>query len=335
MPNNDIILVGDIGGTNTRLAIAHVQKSGAHVHKNGTHVQQNAVRLDNFKKFQGDDYSSLEEIIAVYLRSQTSKPISASLAIAGPIFNQSVKLTNRNWQFSHTGLCEKFGFEHTRLHNDFSAMARSVVMMGNDSFNSFYKPDTKPNSAPIIIAGPGTGFGMGIVIPDCQPPRVLPSEGGHQAYAPQTEDESEILHILQKDHEYVSLELVCSGSGMDMVHQAICTRHNKPYERLAPHTVLLRAADGDAICLEICEIRAAALMGAVGDMVLACGARGGVVLAGGVSERLADYIRAPKAMNRFFNRGPNTDYMKKISVRLLTDATAPLYGAAALFQDIF
>ncbi|PHR92189.1 MAG: glucokinase [Robiginitomaculum sp.] len=319
MKKNEVILVGDIGGTNTRLALAHYD---------GHHV-----RIEGFEKFKGKDYSSLKPIIETYLAQQSTKPISASLAVAGPIHNHSVKLTNRDWQFSEDTLESKFGFEKAILHNDFSAMARSIPIMDDDSFDTIFDPKTSNSNAPIIVAGPGTGFGMGIIITDCHPPHVLPSEGGHQAYAPQTEAEFKVLQFLQNHFGFVSLEAICSGSGMNMVHKAICAQHGKPYEQFTPEIVRQRAKAGDKICLEICEIRAAALMGAVGDMALACGSLGGVVLAGGVSERLIEYIRAPKAMARFFDRGPQTDYMRQIPIRLLKNHEAPLYGVAALYAD--
>jgi glucokinase len=68
-------------------------------------------------------------------------------------------------------------------------------------------------------------------------------------------------------------------------------------------------------------------------MALVYGARGGVVIAGGVSERLIDYIATPKAMSRFFDRGPMSDYLKNIPVKLLQNPAAPLIGAAVLYLD--
>ena len=120
---------------------------------------------------------------------------------------------------------------------------------------------------------------------------------------------------------------------MDIIHEAICERHGVPYEKLDPAKVLELAKTGNPICLEICEVRSAAIMGALGDMALVYGARGGVVMAGGVSERLIDYISAPKAMSRFLNRGPRSDYLKQIPINLLQNPAAPLIGAADLYLD--
>ncbi len=320
MLTNDWILVGDIGGTNTRLALAKSDRGKIHV--------------EQFEKFRANEFRSFDDIVKNYLTRQGLKPIAASLAIAGPIQNGSVTLTNRDWTISASELVEQFKFQHVQMHNDFAAMSRSVLLMNDDSFQSLYDSGLTNAKAPIVVAGPGTGFGMGIVIPSNPHPVVLPSEGGHQAYAPQTRTEFEILSILQKDHDFVSLELVCSGSGMDAVHKAICEIHDVKYVKTPPQLIRRRAEEGELVCSTVCEVRAAAVMGAVGDMALTCGALGGVVLAGGVSERLIDYISTPKAMERFFNRGPRSDYMKRISIRLLKNPEAPLYGAAALYNDL-
>ena len=327
MNSSNSILAGDVGGTHTRLALARIDGSNIHI--------------ENFKMFRGDDYSALEDIITAYLAQCESlcefRPDAASLAIAGPIHEGQVRLTNRDWHVSGNALADQFGFNSIKLHNDFAAMSRSILIMGGDSFEVFYKSDHADPLAPILVAGPGTGFGVGIVLPGSTSPRVLPrvlpSEGGHIAYAPLTDTECEVLKYLSRKHDFVSLELVCAGNGLDAVHEAICALHNVPYHLSSPANIQQRAEAGDPVCQDVCEIRAAAVMGAVGDMALTCGALGGVVLAGGVSEGLSNYLRAPKAMARFFNRGPRNDYMKRISIRLLTNPEAPLYGAAALYQD--
>ena len=63
------------------------------------------------------------------------------------------------------------------------------------------------------------------------------------------------------------------------------------------------------------------------------GARGGVVLAGGISQRMIDFYMQPDAMNRFLERGARSEYIRDIPVRLLKSPFAPLIGSAALLSD--
>ncbi len=315
------ILTADIGGTNARFGLA---APGADA----------GWGIERFAKFSGDDYARFEDVLADYLGPLSGpRPRNAIFSVAGPISDGEVQLTNRDWHLSSAHLCEVFGFERVELVNDFAAMTRSVPELSDDDFLAV-KPGKADKNAPILVAGPGTGFGVGYLVPIKQSWHVLTTEGGHQAYSPQTDRELELLKILQKSHDFVSLELVSSGSGLPHVHAALCERHGRPYSPLSPAVIREKAHQGDQISLEICEIRAATVMGAIGDMALSGGARGGVVLAGGVSERMIEFFRTDAAMARFINRGPRSDYMADIPIRLLTHPHAALIGGAALLRDM-
>lgn len=313
------VLVGDIGGTNTRFGIAHRDAAGH-------------VAIESYLKHPGDDFPTLMEAIESYLSGTEETPDAVSLAVAGPIQEGQVRLTNRDWQISEDEICTLPGIASAKLFNDFAAMARSAPEMNAQDFDVVHDGIAN-QEAPILVAGPGTGFGVGYVVPIGESWRVLNTEGGHVAYAPQTEIEAEILAILQKSYDYVSVELVASGSGLIPVHKAVCQRHRVDYVPLPPADIKHLAERGDIICQEVCDIRSAATMGALGDLVLSGGARGGVVIAGGVAERMIDQYRKPEAMARFFDKGARKNYLKDIPIRLLTNHLAPLIGAAALFMD--
>ncbi|MEE9347071.1 MAG: glucokinase [Robiginitomaculum sp.] len=313
------ILVGDVGGTNVRLGMAARGMDGT-------------LSIEQIHKLPGDNYNNLNAAISQYLDALNFVPKRTALALAGPVENGCVTLTNRGWTVCQKDLSQTFGFNNVRLYNDFSAMARSVPECNEDDFTVLNQGAPDPD-APVLVAGPGTGFGMAILVPKNGGWQVLSSEGGHQAYAPQTRLETEVLHILQKDTDFVSLELVSSGHGMDAVHKAVCERLGQPYKLLTPMAIRDLAVAGDRACLDVCEIRANAIMGVMGDMALATGARGGVVLAGGVAKRLLEFIDTPTAMERYYNRGPRRAYVKNIPVKLLQKPATALYGVAALSLD--
>lgn len=320
---NDTILVADVGGTNVRLGLAKRGKNGK-------------IIIDQFRKIPGDAVDSLSTAIHLYLKTTGAKPKSAALALAGPIAHGQCVLTNRDWTVSAENISKTLDIPHVNLYNDFAAMARSAPELDTSDFD-IINSGTIIENTPILVAGPGTGFGMAILIPvPGQMHRhwtVLATEGGHVAYTPQTVKECEILQILQEDHDFVSLELVSSGKGMDALHAAVCKRLGQPYEKTAPALVLEKAVAGDEACLDVCEIRAASIMTAVGDMALTGGTRSGVILAGGVTDRLMGFINTPNAMARYYNRGPRSPYMKAIPIRHLHKPSAALYGAAALYLD--
>lgn len=315
------VLVGDVGGTNVRFALA--------ARRNG------ALSIEHFQKFQGDDFESFEDALKQYLDKTGVRATVACFAMAGPVRDQKVTLTNRaKWQVSSAGLEARFGFEAVRLINDFQAMARSVPEFSVSSFEEIL-PGTSQTGAPMLVAGPGTGFGVATLLAGANGQwSVVSGEGGHMAYAPRTDIEHDLARLLARDHGYVSNELVASGSGLEEVHRAFCEIFDRDCLNLSPETMRQRADDGDEMFQTLIEVRALAVMGAAGDLVLANGALGGVVLAGGVSERISEFLKTPLARQRFTSRGPMSDYLETCPVWLMRDASAPLIGAAAYFEQL-
>ncbi len=315
------ILVGDVGGTSVRFALAHRGAEG--------------ISIEDFVKLPGDDFKDFEDAVAAYVDRLGARPAEALFALAGPVKDDVVRLTNRNWApISARELEARLGFHQAHLVNDFAAMARAVPELPAADFETIL-PGRAAFDAPVLVTGPGTGFGVATLLPD---PRcgwkVITGEGGHAAFAPRSDRECELAAILRAEHNYVSTELVVSGQGLPAVQKAMSTLHGVAYTPMSPADVFAGAASGDPVCREICEMRADATLGAVGDLALINGTLGGVVLTGGVAQRLHDYLKRPSASDRFRERGPQTAYLADVGVRLITTEMAPLIGAAALHYDL-
>lgn len=313
------LLVGDVGGTSVRLAIGEKRGSGFFV--------------ESFRKYASDDFSDFYEVLDAFLTETNLAPTSASLAMAGPPVGQSITLTNRPWTVCVDALKKRFGLHQASLVNDFTAMARSVPELSEQAFVGV-KSGTPVRNAPILVIGPGTGLGVATLIGSSDEGwKVIGGEGGHGAFAAATDEEWAVFTILQRRYGYVPNEMMCAGIGLDMLHRAVCEANDLPYESLSAVEISKRASDGDRVCSLTCKIRAHTVMTVAGDLALANGALGGVVLAGGVSVRLADYLREPNTLERFLARGIQRDYMSRIPIRLLIDEKAPLIGATALYYD--
>ena len=314
----DGVLVGDVGGTNVRFAIAR--------------REDGRIVTDDFEKLAGDDYKGFDEALGTYLDKTNIRVGRACFAMAGPVQHGEVTLTNRGWRVAEKHLQDRFGFDDVRLINDFTAMARSVPEFDHDTFERVL-PGTPEPEAPVIVAGPGTGFGVATLFHDCGNWHVLNGEGGHIAFAPRTALEFELTEILRRKFGYVSNELVASGMGLEPVHEAFCEIFGRALEDLSPEEMRERAHAGDEMFDKLIMVRACTVMGAVGDLALANGAVGGVVLAGGVTERIVDYLRTPEATERFRERGPMSGYLADCPVDLMHDPEAPLIGAAAYYDQ--
>lgn len=313
------VLVGDVGGTNARFALAF-RRGGR-------------ICIERFERFESAGFPGFDQVLEGYLRRARLQPRAACIAVAGPVRGGSALLTNRDWRISEAGVSERFAIADVLVVNDFVAMARSVPELEPEAFSAVFSG--KPVAgAPILVAGPGTGFGVSTLIPSGDGWAVLAGEGGHIAYAPRTELERELASLLARDHGYVSNELVASGSGLGKVHAAFCEMYGRPFMEMSPAGMQQKADAGDEMYSALIRLRAMAVMGAAGDLALANGTLGGVVLAGGVSARIADLLRSPEAYERFAARGPMSGYLADCPVRLLQDARAPLIGAAAYYAQV-
>jgi len=318
----DSVLVGDIGGTNVRLGCARLGFAG--------HPE-----VEDIAVMPGDDFPDFGAAVSQYLgRIGNARPRRALFAIAGPVRDGVVQMTNRDWRIDARSLASRLGFDGVRLVNDYAAMARAIPELPEGDFKVFNEGLVPAERAPILVAGPGTGLGMATLIPKGERGwRVLTGEGGHAEFAAHTLREWALVEQLRKTHGFVSKELVLSGSGLDAVHRALCEIDGVDWQQMPPAEIMTLAEAGDEICRDICQIRAGATMAALGDGALINGTRGGVVITGGVAERLVGWLEQPKALARFFERGPRHEYMADIPIRLLLSGEAALIGAAALYYD--
>jgi glucokinase len=319
------ILVGDAGGTNVRFALARVTGE--------------SVALSQVWKRRGADFPSFDAALGAFL-SETTPQLSgknparfsgACLGLAGQEKDGRVELLNRGWTVD---IARTTAMLLTRILvvNDFVAMARSAPELSATDVREI-APGDPDVSGSLAIGGPGTGFGIAVMRPSDQGWIVVGGEGGHQAFAPQTETEWKLADRLRKHVGYVSNEFVAAGAGFTETLEALSAVMGVAPRKLSPAEVVAQAKTGDPLSLEFCRIRAATVMTAMGDLALACNATGGVFIAGGVAQHLEPWLREKAALDRFYQRGPRTGLMAPIPIKLIASEQAPLIGAAQLWLD--
>jgi glucokinase len=319
------ILVGDAGGTNVRLAIARV--SGG------------AVSLSEIWKRPGADFATFDAAIDAFLKDQKPQLSGAAFGFAGPVKDGRIQLLHRDWLVEKDKLKARLGVSRVVMVNDFFAMARSAPELSGKDLREISKGEADPHGS-LAIGGPGTGFGVAILrrLMDDRPPItdgwvVVGGEGGHQAFSPQTDIEWKLAEELRQSVEYVSNEIVASGSGFDETWTALCQVMGVAPKKLTQQEIIERAKQGDGAALEFCRIRARCVMTAMGNLALVSHATGGVFIAGGVSVRLEPWLKELSALDRFRKRGQRTNLMAPIPINLIASEAAPLIGAAKLWLD--
>lgn len=315
--STSIGLVGDIGGTNARFALVNAQPG--------------RPQLLSPKNYLCSDFATAEDAVNTYLaeHAHQPRPSSAVLAVAGPIIDGSISLTNTDWSISETGFSEAVRLSSTTLVNDYAALALAAPMLAPED-TEVIGPDLagRPDGA-IAILGAGTGFGASALVRDGDREAVLTTEGGHITLAPVDDLEVEIWRMLRNIHGRASVERILSGPGLLQLYAILSKIHGTEAVAGAPREVTLRAEAGDVVAVRTLE-RFCAILGSVaGDFALAYGARGGVYMAGGVSKHLMKTLKNGEFRARFEQKGRFEDYLKAIPTRVIAHPhTIALLGAA-------
>ena len=309
------VLVGDIGGTNARLAVT---RAGADP--------------ERIASFPVSRHPSPAAAIRNYLAKEGggTAPRRAALAVAAPIDGDTVSLTNHDWTFSPRRLAEDCGLERVSVVNDFAAVALALPYLGRADLDRLGGGEPVPR-APMVALGPGTGLGVALTV-SCGA-RWLPvaGEGGHIDFAPGTEGEVEILRALWRRFGHASVERVLSGPGLVFLYQAVAERDGVRgglAKDARPGDVVDAARNGDPVGTVTLTAFSGLLGATAGNLALTAGARGGVFLAGGVAARLGAALDRTAFRSRFEAKGRFSTYVASIPTWLILHPQPALFGLA-------
>ncbi|GHF13409.1 glucokinase [Kordiimonas sediminis] len=309
------IIVGDIGGTNGRLALAD--------------IHEDTQTIQTMYTYQCADYAGLTPMLQDFIADTGANNITgAQLAIAGPTGSRSGMITNLGWTVDAAMMEQELGFQNILFMNDFAALATAASSL-TDSQTLTVKEGTADPRGPISVLGPGTGFGVALLVPTEQAWHVVPTEGGHVTFSPVTELEQSLYNHLKQTVGHVSVELLLSGSGLTQIHQFLLSRNGEVPRDLSPADITSAALNGtDASCVQAVEVFLSALGSVAGDIALTHGATGGVFLGGGILPKITPFLERSDFADRFMAKGHLHEYLQTIPVRLITAGDVALIGAA-------
>ncbi len=324
-----VVLVGDIGGTYARFALA----------RDGT-------LLNAPQRVERAGWPDLASACRHYLDAHARGPRidGASIAAAGRVHDGRIAMTNADWSIDPPALAAELGLRAHRVTvlNDFGALAWSLPGLAADELApvpggaAARAGGPPPVGAPLghrVVVGPGSGLGVAALVRTPHGWQPLASEGGHASCAAETPFEQAAHALAARRFGRVSWERLLSGPGLALLHEVACLEAGLP----AP-------PGGAAACVEGCSrgepaaTRAARgfveLLGAfAGDLALIYDAAGGVVVAGGVVPRIATALPLDGLRTRFEAKGRFADWLATVPVGVLTAPFAALRGAAVAYRD--
>jgi glucokinase len=314
------IAVADVGGTHARFALAEID--GGKV-----------VGLDEPVTLKTAEHGSFQLAWQEFGRRKgIDLPTEMAMAFAGPVGGELLKLTNNPWVIRPALIKERLGVDRYTIVNDFGAVAYAVATLGADDFRHVCGPDRPlPDQGVISIVGPGTGLGVAALLRKSDHYEVIEIEGGHVDFAPLDSLEDRILAELRRSFRRVSVERIASGRGLWNLYEALGTLEGQQLKFRDDKQLWAAALDGSDSLANAALDRLCLTLGAVaGDMALAQGAVG-VVIAGGVGLRIADYLPQSGFRDRFIAKGRFERRMDEMPVKLITHPQPGLWGAAAAF----
>jgi glucokinase len=338
-----LLLAGDIGGTKTILRLVEQPAAGS------------MYSLDE-ATYPSQDFSDLVPIVQKFLAAAsehlgyTPKPEKACFAIAGPVVNNSVKLTNLVWALDAERLQQELGIAKVSLINDFVAVGYGVLGLTESDLETLQAGRFQAES-PIAVIGAGTGLGQAFLTPSGDSYQVFGTEGGHTDFAPRTELEFQMMKYLLEKHQVdrISVERVVSGMGIVSIYQFLRDKKIasespeigkliRTWEQEAgstektvdPGAVIGKAAltKSDPLCEQTLKIFVALYGAEAGNMALKLLPYGGVYIAGGIAGKILPLIKQGDFMQSFTNKGRMRTLLEKVPVHVILNPHVGLIGAA-------
>jgi len=325
-----MMIAGDIGGTKTLLALYDPEAG----------PREPVARAE----YRSADFAGLTPMVRQFLAGGDFTAASACFDVAGPVVGGRARLTNLPWVLEEATLREELGMERVSLINDLTAVAVSIPHLRPDELHTLNAGRREPGGA-IAVVAPGTGLGEAFLVWDGRRSVAGASEGGHADFAPAGELQDGLLRFMRERCGHVSVERVCSGSGLPNVYdflreRGVAGESPELAARLAgaadrtPAIVAAAVADPapDALAAATVRLFVAILGAEAGNLALKVLATGGVYLAGGMPARLIPQLAAGGFMHAFRAKGRFADRLADMPVHVVTTRAA-LLGAAIFGLD--
>lgn len=340
-----VLLAGDIGGTKTILRLVNVTK------------EDKSCKTIHEASYISADFPDLVPIVQHFLETTGQKtPEVACFAIAGPVIENTSKLTNLNWLILDTIRLEKeLGMEKVSLINDFAAVSYGILGLQDSDLQTLQVGKPYSNF-PIGVIGAGTGLGEGFLIPQASGYQVFATEGGHTDFAPRSELEFQLLQNIKQRYNinHVSVERVVSGQGIVAIYQflrdikyapensgvgeAIQTWETQSQDseiRIDPAATIAHSAmkGGDVLCEKTMEMFIEAYAAEAGNLALKLFPYGGIYIAGGIAAKILPLIEKHQFLEVFRQKGRMSSLLEQIPVHIVLNPEVGVLGSVLYALD--
>lgn len=317
-----MIVAGDVGGTNTRLAFF-----------------ENGKKVGDEKKFPSQKYRSLEEILAEFLQGKKVK--CACFGVAGPVREGKSKITNLPWVLDASHISKTLQIPNVYLLNDLEANAYGLRVLKKEDLFLLHEGKKQKGNQALIAAG--TGLGEAGLFWDGNKHHPFACEGGHTDFAPRNPIEMELLSYLQKKFDHVSYERVVSGPGLHNLFQFLIDTGRQKWdpqvkaemEKGDPSRVISEwgRENRDEACMKALDWFLSLYGAEAGNMALKFFAIGGFYIGGGIAPNLVEAFKRGSFRSSFVDKGRFRELLESIPIWIVLNDHAALLGAASYAEE--
>ncbi len=311
-----LALVADIGGTNTRVALADGK----------------VVRQDSIRRFSNADFPALEPILQKYLQEAGLDRVDGTcVAAAGPVRDGVAVMTNLAWTISAPGLIAATGAAQTAILNDLQAQGHALGHIAPEYLRPLIAGPQKSGAA-MLVVGVGTGMNAAPVHETPWGRVVAASECGHISMPVRNEQDFRLARFVESHgphaHGFAGVEDVLAGRGLERVHAFVTTEAGSPQE-LKAAAIMAALAAGDPLARETARLYVHLLGSELGNLALIHLPFGGIYLIGGVARAMVPYMDEMGLTAAFRDKGRFGSFMENFALFAVEDDFAALTGCAA------
>jgi glucokinase len=159
-----LTLVADIGGTNTRVALA----------------QGRTVLTETIRRYANAENAGLAPVLGRYVGEMGGvNPAAACVAVAGPVKDGRGTLTNLDWSIDGAALTEATGAEVTAILNDLQAQGHALGYVDLANTRVVVPFPAVPDGAARLVVNVGNGVQHRPGLRPGGHRLVPPAEAGH------------------------------------------------------------------------------------------------------------------------------------------------------------
>jgi glucokinase len=342
---SNYVLGGDIGGTNTNLAIA-----GA---KNKKPILLFSL---NYQSKVLNSLTPAIEKILTYAKSKYDIDInSACIGAAGVVSpsNDFAQLTNVSWNVSTEELINNTTLESVYIINDFQTIGYGLNLLDHNNKDDILQVrasnrNLENSTSTKAIIGAGTGLGKSILTYDEHFKAYIPisSEGGHGDFPAQNESEIQLVNFIKKlkgiSHP-LNYEELLSGRGLENIYLFFRKTQNIKETQytneidnsLNKVPLISKYKNLDETCKATFKLFTRFYARCAKNFALDTLAYGGLYIAGGIASKNKEIFSSKEFIDEFENAYRRNELLKTIPINIIMNYDVSLYGAcyAAIYKS--